>query len=141
MLKKRRVVVFGIFDGVHEGHRALFRQAKTKGADLVAIVGRDAMSIRLKGRAPRLSEASRLALVQREADVDGAVLGDAEPSQYKVLRDLAPDVVCFGYDQDRLSRDFERWRRENRWEIEVHTLLPFEPEVYHTSLLRSKKKR
>ena len=45
---KKRVVVFGIFDGVHEGHRSLFaqalRQAQGKAkedVELIVIVGRD----------------------------------------------------------------------------------------------------
>lgn len=140
MKQRRRVVVFGIFDGVHEGHRAFFRQAKTKGDELVCIVGRDAVCALLKQKTPRHTEQERVELVKREAWVDDAVLGDHAISTYEVLSALRPDVVCFGYDQKLLRNDFERWAAAEGSNVEIHALDPFEPDVYHTSLLRSKKK-
>ena len=56
---KKRVVVFGIFDGVHEGHRSLFRQAKKHGDELVVIVGRDSASLKWKGKRPKHLEETR----------------------------------------------------------------------------------
>ena len=50
---RKRVVVFGIFDGIHEGHRDFFRQAKEHGDELVVIVGRDSASLKWKGKQPK----------------------------------------------------------------------------------------
>ncbi len=139
MKKHKRVVVFGIFDGVHEGHRALFRQAKEKGDELIVLVGRDEMCRALKNKTPRYDERKRAELVRQEQWVDDAALGDEDLSTYRVVLKLKPDVVCFGYDQKNLREDFERWAEETGVEIETVTLEPFEPDVYHTSLLSDER--
>ena len=49
----RRVMVFGSFDPLHDGHRSLFRQARKHGDELVVVVARDVNIARLKGHAAR----------------------------------------------------------------------------------------
>lgn len=134
MRKKKRVVVFGIFDGVHDGHRSLFRQAKEHGDELVVIVGRDSASMQWKGKKPMYSEKERLSLVLKEQYADNAVLGDEEQSTYSVFKDLDPDVICVGYDQDALWQDLEKWIRKD---IQLIRLKPFHSEIYHNSKLRT----
>jgi len=132
---KKRVVVFGIFDGAHEGHRSLFAQAKEHGDELVVIVGRDSACLRLKGKKPKYPEETRRDLVSKEKDVDLAVLGDEEQSTYKVLGELNPDVICLGYDQDNLELDLKKWIEEKGKQISVHVLRPHKADNFHTSLL------
>ncbi|MDP2735476.1 MAG: adenylyltransferase/cytidyltransferase family protein, partial [bacterium] len=134
--RMRRVVVFGIFDGVHEGHRSLFLQAREQGKELVAIVGRDEACLRWKGRKPRHSEGERLELVSKELLVDRAVLGDEEQSTYGVIESLVPDAVCLGYDQEDLERDVKAWMARNGRNIPLIRLKPFKPELYHNSHLQ-----
>lgn len=129
------MVVFGIFDGVHEGHRALFTQAKEKGDELIAIVGRDEMCAALKGKLPRHSEVERVALVKLEAPINDAVLGDAVQSSYAVLKELRPDVICFGYDQLRLRDDFLTHLEHHPMRAEICMLKPHRPDVFHNSIL------
>ncbi len=38
--RKRQIVVFGIFDGVHEGHRDFFRQGRVVGASILDAAGK-----------------------------------------------------------------------------------------------------
>lgn len=111
-MKKKRVIVFGIFDGIHEGHRFLFEQAKTYGDELIAVVGRDEFVRSVKKKEPRLPEQERVRLVNREPKVNHAVLGDEILSSWKVLERLKPDVICLGYDQDALAEDLARWMEE-----------------------------
>ncbi|MFH1584925.1 MAG: adenylyltransferase/cytidyltransferase family protein [Patescibacteria group bacterium] len=138
----KRVVVFGIFDGVHEGHRSLFtqaiRQAKGKQkekVELVAVVGRDGAAKKLKGRTPKQGEGERRRLVEQEELVDLAVLGDEEISSYLVLEELQADIVCLGYDQEELAADLEKWIREKGKKIFLKRLKSYLPEKYHSSLL------
>lgn len=138
MRKRKKVVVFGIFDGIHEGHRDLFRQAKEYAEELVVIVGRDSASVRWKGKKPRYSQETRLSLVSREELVDQAVLGDEEQSTYRVLGELQPDVICFGYDQKTLVDDLRSWLQARGKSILLVQLQPFKPDTHHTSLLRKK---
>ncbi|MBI2642350.1 MAG: adenylyltransferase/cytidyltransferase family protein [Candidatus Wildermuthbacteria bacterium] len=130
----KKVVVFGIFDGVHEGHRSLFRQAKEHGDELVVIVGRDSASLRWKNKKPRHSEQTRLSLVSKEEGVDSAVLGDEEQSSYKVLENINLDVICLGYDQDSLEKDIKEWLLRTGKNIPVIRLKPHHPETHHNSL-------
>ncbi|MDP4007132.1 MAG: adenylyltransferase/cytidyltransferase family protein [bacterium] len=131
--RKKRVVVFGIFDGVHKGHRSLFSQAKQHGDELIVIVGRDSSSIQWKEKKPKHNEKERLKLVSKELGVDLAVLGDEEQSSYKVLEELSPDVICLGYDQDSLEQDLILWLAQKGKKTPLFRLQPFEPSVYHNS--------
>ena len=105
----KRVVVFGTFDGIHEGHRFLFEQARQYGNELVAIVGRDEFVRSFKHKEPKNNEKDRVETVQTEPLVDRAVLGDEQISSWSILEQLAPDVICLGYDQDALEQDLKRW--------------------------------
>ena len=130
----KRVVVFGIFDGVHEGHRDLFRQAREMGDELIAIVGRDEIAVALKGKKPKHSEGERLAMLKREKLVDNVILGDRELSTYTVLVRCNPDVVCLGYDQGELDEDLRRWITERDKKIELHRARPYQKDTLHNSL-------
>ncbi|MCH8244487.1 adenylyltransferase/cytidyltransferase family protein, partial [Patescibacteria group bacterium] len=131
--QKKIVVVFGIFDGVHDGHRSLFCQAKEHGDELVVIVGRDSASLKWKGKKPKRSQQTRLSLVMKEEGVSDAVLGDEEQSSYKILKNLHPDVVCFGYDQNDLEQDLRTWLAQKGKDIPLIHLKPYQSDLYHNS--------
>lgn len=135
MAKKKRVIVFGIFDGMHEGHRDFFRQAKEQGDDLIVIVGRDSACMRWKGRKPYHSEEERVSLVLKERYVDDAILGDEEQSTYSLLKNLNPDVICVGYDQDGLLADLQKWIAKKKKSIQIIRLVSYHPQTYHNSKL------
>src|SRR3989344_8412837 len=132
----KKVVVFGIFDGVHDGHRSLFKQAKEYGDELTVIVGRDSASLRWKNKKPRHSEETRRGLVSKEQGVDKAVLGDEERSSYKILEDINPDVICLGYDQEALEEDIKEWLSKTGKNISLIRLKSHHPETHHNSLTK-----
>lgn len=134
-MNKKVVVVFGIFDGIHDGHRDFFRQAKEYGEELIAVVGRDESAIRLKNKKPRHTESERLAFVAGEQMVDKAVLGDRKLSSYSVLVRCNPDVICLGYDQQALGKDLDKWMKETGRRIPLHYLQPYHSDSFHSSLL------
>mgnify|MGYP001033221822 FL=1 len=131
---KKRVVVFGIFDGIHEGHRSLFLQAKEYGDELAVIVGRDSASLRLKEKKPKHGEEERLRLVLQEEGVDVAILGDEEQSSYQMLKDLNPDVICLGYDQNALRQDLDASLVKEGRKIPLIMLNPHKEHEHHNSL-------
>ncbi len=132
----KRVVVFGIFDGIHNGHRALFRQAQEHGDELIVIVGRNSASLEWKGKKPRYSQEERLQLVSREKGVARAILGDAKQSSYGILEKLHPDVVCVGYDQDALWEDLQEWIAKKKKSMKIIRLTSYHPKTYHNSKLQ-----
>lgn len=131
----KKVVVFGIFDGVHGGHRDFFRQAREWGDELVVIVGRDEIALRLKGKKPKYREEERVELVKQEELVHDAVLGDEKQSNYEILELLNPDVICLGYDQEALENDLKAWIKANNRGVRIYRLQPYKENSLHNSIL------
>ncbi len=134
-----RIMVFGTFDMLHEGHLDLFRQARSLVSDphLIVSVARDAVAARIKGVAPRHAEAERRALVAASDLVDEAVIGDEEGYIGHLVL-ARPDVIALGYDQageyvDHLADDLSSAGLKTT----IVRLKPHRPEVYKTSKLRS----
>ncbi len=136
-----KVLVFGTFDGLHEGHKNLFQQAKEYGDYLVVVVGRDSTIVKTKGRPPKFDEQTRLKVVQDCGLVDEARLGnEASPGQkldpYKIVEDIKPDIICLGYDQTFFANKLaEELPKRGLGHVKIYRLKPFHPEKYHSSLL------
>lgn len=94
----RKVMCFGTFDKIHEGHKSYLQQARTQGDYLVVVVSRDSNSIDIKGKIPHNKEDVRLANMKQLSVADKVILGDVE-DMFKVIKEELPDVIFFGYDQ------------------------------------------
>ena len=131
--KEKTVIIFGVFDKLHDGHRFLVAEAKKYG-EVTAIVARDIAVLRLKGRFTLENEAERVENLKKL--VNGVELGDEEDGEYKVLQKINPDVICFGYDQMELEKDIEEKIAKGILpKIELVVIDSFKPEIYHTSLM------
>ena len=133
--RKARVMVFGTFDMLHEGHRFLFREAKKHGTELVVVVARDRTVERVKGRKPDFPEQQRLAAVLAEPGVDSAVLGH-EDDQFRVLQEFRPDVVCIGYDQSAFVDELPARLAAIGLLTRIVRLPAYHPERFKSSLLK-----
>ena len=65
MQKKLKVLAFGTFDLLHEGHEFYLREAKKLGNKLAVIVARDLNVWRAKGYLPKQGEKERLRAVKK----------------------------------------------------------------------------
>lgn len=129
----RRVMVFGSFDPLHDGHRSLFRQARKHGDELVVVVARDVNIARLKGHAARASEQERLARVEAEPLVDTALMGD-EKDFFKNIVAQLPDVLILGYDQTTFTDEELREKLAKRGlNPEIKRAVAFKPEENKSS--------
>jgi cytidyltransferase-like protein len=132
-----RIMVFGTFDMLHEGHLDLFRQARALAVDpyLIVSIARDASVARIKGVKPRRREQERLALVRGCELVDEALLGDAE-GYLSHIRAARPDIIALGYDQSgEYVEHLERDLTKAGIGAKVVRLRAFKPEIYKTSKL------
>ena len=145
MAQKRRIMVFGTFDMVHEGHVDLFRQAralahstssgKSKKPHLIVSLARDSVVARIKGLKPRRSEAKRRALLERNILVDEVVMGQ-EDGYVEHILEAKPDIIALGYDQEgEYVSNLEKDLREAGLPIKIVRLKPHRPELYKTSRL------
>ncbi len=103
----KTVAIFGTFDGIHDGHRYFIGEAKKMGDQLVVIIARDEIILKMKGKNPINNEVERINFLLKVEDVDLVLLGDALNGTYNVLKEINPDVVCLGYDQMELYKDLE----------------------------------
>lgn len=129
-----KVMVFGSFDKLHEGHKALFAQAHKHG-DVYAVVARDESIRRLKKREPRQPEEERLVAVAAEKDVHFAQLG--HPTDFFTsVEEHQPELILLGYDQSTFSLEKIKDELKKRGiSAKVKRANSFEPETYKSSLL------
>lgn len=133
-----RVMVFGTFDMLHEGHLDLLRQARALAPDpqLIVSIARDASALRIKGARPKKSELERMKFVEANEFVDEVVLGDSEGYIEHIVL-ARPDIIALGYDQtgeyvDELQADLAKKGLNTR----IVRLKPYKPEIYKTSKLQ-----
>lgn len=132
----KTVVIFGVFDGIHNGHNAFINEAKKQGDRLVAIIARDKVVEKLKNKTPKYDELERLDLILNIENVDFAFLGDQEQGVYKVLKEINPDIVFLGYDQKDLYNDLRiKIKKGILPEIELIQGSPHQPDLFHSSIL------
>jgi len=134
---KTRIMLFGTFDMIHEGHEAFFREARSLAPEpfLIASIARDASVLRIKGRLPRNDEDVRRRAVESHLLIDRAVLGDAEGYVPHIVAE-DPHVIVLGYDQEgeyvvHLAKDLARHGLTPR----IVRLSPHQPDIFKTSKL------
>ena len=134
-----RVLVFGAFDPLHEGHRDFFRQAKALGDYLKVVVARDSSIRANKGYEPHHGEEARLKAVA-EAGVDEVMLGQKTAHKYEMLQELEFDVIALGYDQEPLKEEVRRQLALlGKQAVQVVRLQPFHPEKYKSTFIRGRR--
>ena len=141
MMNNKTVVIFGVFDGVHEGHREFIRGARAHGDQLVAIVARDSVVESRKGILPEYRETERIKILLEVPEIDLVYLGDTEEGTYKMLKEVNPSIVYLGYDQEDLQKDLKEKITEGKLsDMEILMGEPYKPEEFHSSILKKKKK-
>jgi len=145
-----KVLVFGTFDGVHDGHRAALQQAKQHGQNLTVAVTPDLTAEKLKGHPPRQNSAQRIQALKNEHLVDNVVLSDENPNTWSILKKIKPDILALGYDQLELKESLENhlealypeveteegWQR-NPKKPTIVILAPFKSDQLHNRFLQS----
>ncbi len=103
----RKVMVFGTFDGLHDGHRAMLQEAKHLGDYLMVVVAQDHMVDHLKGHLPNKNFAERFEHLENQDGVDKVLIGDPIRCEWNVVTREKPDIIAIGHDQDMLKKDLE----------------------------------
>jgi len=130
-------MVFGTFDGIHEGHLDFFKQARHFGDYLIAVVARDKNVKALKKYKPARDEKERLRYLRSCKLVDEAILG-GKGDPYKLIKKIKPDVICLGYDQRYFADNLERELKDRKLNIAVYRMKPHKPKKFHSSILNKK---
>ena len=136
----KTVVIFGVFDGLHEGHLSFISSAKKIGNHLVAIVARDEVVKELKGELPKYNEVERIKTLLENEDIDLILLGDPKMGTYNILKEVKPDVIFLGYDQKSLYENLNKTiKNGNLPEMEIVFGESYKPEIFHSSILNTRE--
>jgi FAD synthetase len=139
-MNDKTVTIFGAFDGIHEGHLEFIRQARTQGEKLVAVVARDSVVNKLKGRNPVNNEVDRIKALLEVPEIDIVLLGDEEEGTYKILKEIKPDLIYLGYDQQSLFDSINLAIQKGILpEIKMMYGTSHNPEVFKSSIINSNK--
>ena len=118
----KRVLVFGTFDGLHNGHRFVLRQAKTRGTELIVAVARDKHVQELKNKVPEHREQARLEAIKILPFVDEVVMSDEVLGSYQIINTVKPDLIILGHDQIALEESLCDWMKEHHHYIPMQRM-------------------
>ncbi len=128
-------LIFGAFDGLHDGHRAMLTEARTHAKRIVIVLPSDTAILDLKGKKARLSWKDRAKALWQSELVDDVVRGDEILGTYTAIDLVKPDIILIGYDQKELADDLAAYLKSDGSNIPLVTLSAFKPDRYKSSLL------
>ena len=123
----KKVMIFGTFDGLHSGHRAMLEEAKSLGDYLIAAVAQDHVVEHLKGHLPERNLAVRFLHLAEVDGVDKVIIGDAEISTWNTVKRYQPDIIAIGHDQNALLKDLKSSLEKLGYRPEIKILKYHEP--------------
>lgn len=114
----KKVMAFGTFDLLHEGHVKYLEEAKKLGGKLVVVVACDETVRREKKREPVVHEESRRRLVEALKPVDRAVIGYKD-DMFRIVEEETPDILALGPDQNHSDHGIEAELEKRKLDIRV----------------------
>lgn len=135
-----RILIFGTYDGIHEGHRHFFAQARALAPHpyLIVSLARDINVLKVKGRLPYDTEAVRKNLLVQEPLIDEVVLGALGDDYIEHICSLQPEIIALGYDQD--GTPYTNALREKLRDADCNATIvrcePYKPEIYKSSKIK-----
>jgi FAD synthetase len=127
---RKTVLATGVFDLLHMGHVRFLEESKRRGgpgARLVVVVASDKTVFRRKGRKPILPENQRRELVGSLKTVDRAILGHESLDMLRTLKEVKPDMICVGYDQQEIKKSAKSMLKREGLRIPVVQIPRFGP--------------
>jgi len=131
----KKVMCFGTFDILHEGHEYYLKAAKKLGDYLVVVAALDETVSSVKKRTPKNNQETRVKRLEELGIADKVILGHSG-DKLNVVEDEKPDVLCFGYDQKAFTDHAKEKLQQRGLNVEVVRLKSYHPDKYKSSLLR-----
>lgn len=131
----RTVFIFGVFDGIHDGHRFFITEAKKQGDILVISVTQDEISLDLKGRNPKYALTERIRALEKVFPEARVISGDTTSGSWTELQKYTPGIIAIGYDQTALHNALEAARETLGFPFEIVVIPDYRGDELHSSLL------
>ncbi|MFH0971853.1 MAG: adenylyltransferase/cytidyltransferase family protein [Candidatus Micrarchaeota archaeon] len=140
--KRIKVMTFGAFDIIHDGHRSLFRQAKAFGgrnSKLLVVVASDARIKKIKGKAPWFSQKERMEHLKKEPLIDQVIGGD-RLNTLKPILEYGPEIIVFGYDQPLAPEELDAMlMKKGFFARKIVRARAYKPHLCKSSIIKQKK--
>ncbi len=136
-----KIMIFGTFDGVHEGHLNMFKQARklSKNPFLIVSIARDQNVLKIKNKLPYNNEKQRANLVKKTKLADRVVLGSLKNHLEHIVKE-SPDIIGLGYDQIHYTENLKKDLKSLGLIPKILRLKPYKETIYKNSLLNKNKK-
>ena len=134
-------MAFGTFDNLHPGHLSYLSQAGVFGDELVVVVARDENVLKLKNHLPQEGQEIRRQKVEdalKDLGIKGRVILGNSVDRWQLVKELRPEVICLGYDQQVDIEALEQFIANERFFCEIKRLRSHHPEKYKSSFFRVK---
>jgi FAD synthetase len=148
---KKKIMVFGTFDGLHKGHLNFFKQARAlktlvpgqarllhQFPFLIVSIARDKNVFKIKGKYPNLPERARMVLVEKCKLVDRVVLSGIKNHLPHIIK-IRPDIIALGYDQKAYVQNLKKDLKNKGIFTKIVRLKPYKEKIYKNHLLKIKK--
>jgi len=113
-----RVMASGVFDIIHPGHVFYLQKAKELGDELFVVIASDKMAERKKRR-PIMRQEERALVVSALKPVDGVVIGKDSGDIFDTVKEIEPDIIALGFDQEFDEKLLEADAKEHKLTIKV----------------------
>ena len=138
--RRTKIMVFGTFDGLHQGHVNFLKQARNfmKNSFLIASIARDINVLKIKGKYPDKNEERRMALIKKSKLVDRVVLSGVKSHLPHIVK-IRPEIIALGYDQKAYVKNLQKDLKNNGILVKIVRLKPYKEKIYKNHLLKIKK--
>ncbi len=132
-------MVFGTFDGLHQGHLNFFKQARNlaKNSFLIVSVARDKNVLKIKKNIPVFSERQRVNLIKKSSLAHKVILSGLKNHIPHILKEK-PDIIALGYDQKAYIQNLKKDLKSKGLSVKIVRLKPYKEHIYKNALLRKK---
>lgn len=139
MNKLEKILVFGTFDGVHQGHLNMFKQARrlSKNPYLIVSIARDKNVLRIKNKLPFNKENTRKKIVEETGIPEKVILGSLKNYLEHIVKE-SPDYIALGYDQIHYTENLKKDLKNLGLSPKIRRLKPYKENIYKNSLLNKK---
>jgi FAD synthetase len=132
---EKKVMVFGVFDGLHEGHIFFLNEARKIGQRLFVVVATDDYVKRFKGKTTRFNQEERVEKIKSIFPDFEVLSSDKEEYSWNVIRENQPDVIALGYDQIQLAEAIKKDMVTFDKKPEIIIISDFDGNKVHSSFL------
>jgi FAD synthetase len=137
MEKVAKVMIFGVFDDLHAGHRFFINNAKKFGNKLIIVATQNEAVKILKNHQPQFSIKKRMAILKKEFPNLSIQAGDKKINTWHIIKKNKPNLIITGYDQIILKNALKKISKDYNFKL-IQIKKSFKGSKMHSSLLSKK---